>query len=214
MRRITRRLTGIYNVIEGDLAVYSIGELEQYFKNVGFDFKKGYELIAGCVIAKRLEEDTGKIRGVGFEVTAEYRQANGSRRPDIGYSIEHDYYIVDRDVDIWIVDDHNNRNKYQITRLDSRAKGKTPSERLRNLLNKKMRIQPDSYLQLIVLLDEQFDLDFDEIKSHLESLEPIPYVRIGLIVQHSDDPKRRPFLCFEIYPDVIRDEREVYLDIY
>ncbi len=186
--------------IKSTYALYTVAEVESYLVSLpnSFDFKRGHELLAGGVRAKYCMTGTEKNVGVGFRL-AEAQTVPPMDRPSLSNLLK-EFNLDDRDVDIVIGND-DWLAPLQVTRLEERGKGSTPMERLNALLYKKMLVQRDPRLELVVLMDETFDLKYDDTCDYLAQLS-VPYGRISLIGQIGTDPKLGQFHCIEIFPEL------------
>ena len=182
------------------ISLYKVKEVESFLQDhpKGFDFKQGHELLAGCVLAKICMTNEELDVGVGFRL-AETHSPESSNRPPLDKLLS-DYSIDDRDIDI-IIGNDDWQSALQITRLDERGKGSTPHQRLKTLLDKKMLVQPDPKLHLVILIDETFELKYEEIRNYI-STKPVSYGKICLIGQTGDTPKLGRFQCIELYPNL------------
>lgn len=111
-----------------------------------------------------------------------------------------EFALEDRDVDIVIGND-DWLSPYQITRVMPKGRGATSEERLIAVLKKKPLIQADHKLQLAILMDEDFDLKYDDVHNYLLSIS-VPYGRILLLGQTGPGPKLGCLKCAEIFPEL------------
>ncbi len=192
------------------IALYRVDEVESYLVNHpdGFDFKAGYELLAGCVLAKCAMRDNAQSVGVGFRLIIK-GPLFSNERPCLKDLIEK-FTIDDRDIDIFIGND-DWRSAYQVTRVLERGQGSTSYQRLISVLNKKLLIQPDPMLQLVMLIDETFNLKYDKLHKYLINHNK-SYGKVYLIGQTGNYPILGKFQCIELYPDLCTyDEVEICL---
>jgi len=184
------------------LAVYPVTEIEDYLrKNPDFcESKKGYEIVAGCVLAKCYETWYSEEFDVGFEISSKTLVKVQGEKPPFSSLIADPASIVDRDVDIWIANDRR-RSKIQITRTEPRTRGKNPIDRLLNTLQSKMNVQSDPNLVLAILVDETFDVDLRQVHDRLTQMT-VPYGQIVLIGQMGTVPKLGVFNCIGLYPKI------------
>jgi hypothetical protein len=101
-------------------------------------------------------------------------------------------------VDIWLQHSYG-QTPIQITRLEHYGVKDDANEGLLRLIEKKIMVQPDNYLQLVILIDYAFDMDRVRIDGFLQG-KPIPYKRIYLVGQIGTHPQLGEFQCLEVYP--------------
>ena len=181
-------------------AICDVEEVESYLavQPDGFDFKRGHELLAGCVLARcAMTGEMNKV-AVGFRLAPTQNVAS-KEKPPLSHLLS-EFDLEDRDVDIVIGND-DWLSPYQITRVGPRGKGKTSEDRLMAVLRKKMLVQLDPKLTLAILMDEDFNLKYDVVHEHLLNIS-VPYGRILLLGQTGPAPKLGCFECIEIYPEL------------
>ncbi len=192
------------------IALYRIDEVESYLRThpKGFDFKQGYELLAGCVLAKCAMRDSEQSVGIGFRLKIK-ETLHSNERPCLEYLMDK-YTIDDRDIDI-LIGNEEWRSAYQISRVLESGKGATSYERLLSVVNKKLLIQPDPMLQLVLLIDESFNLEYVDLHNYL-LINNKSYGKVYLIGQTGNHPILGKFQCTELYPDLCTyDEVELSL---
>jgi|GEM_PF-4146663 len=192
--------------MHGDMAIYSIEEVQRYFMDNPrfFDTKRGYEALAGWILARAHQIVHGSQATVGFEIGLSDSSAVAGVRPSVERLFT-ECRFADRDADVcvpyWTADGKLMINRIQVTRVEERATGDNPYDRLLNVIKKKTLAQTDRTLQLAVLLDEDIDLSFSRLNSELHTLR-IPYARICLLYQKGIKPIPNTFVCYEVYPEV------------
>ncbi len=192
------------------LARYTVGEIETYFiENPDFfDTKRGYETLTGLILAKCHHQIHDSEAVVGFELKGSYREDGLQTRPSLR-DLFSKGLLVDRDADVCVINEvaegRFEINRIQVTRLEERGRGGSPSNRLVGLIRKKSLVQPDSYLQLAVLIDEPFELDYVQLTSLL-TRQTVPYGRINLVGQYGDPPQPDIFWCMQVYPELLKSE--------
>ena len=191
--------------MEDSLKRYTTEEVEAYFRdNPEFlDTKRGYETLTGLILVKAHQQIYGTNAVLGFEVQG-VKVADGEHtRPSLDELFKTGN-LVDRDADVCVANKDPKGswriNRIQVTRVEERALGESPFDRLLNLIRKKSLVQKDQYLQLAVLLDEDLDLDINELYSEVQLLK-VPYGRVSLVCQAGVTAKPNTFVCYEVYPD-------------
>lgn len=187
------------------LACYRPIEVEQYLSKqpLGFDSKRGYELLCGCVLARCLQSlNPSATSLVGIELLTD-RAEKHELKPSIDELIKY-FESVDRDADISAINYYEDGNftvtRVQVTRLNCQFTEQDPIEEMRRVLTKKMLIQPDPLLTLILMADERFSVAEETLRS-LVSGKKMPYGRIGLVGQVGHAPTGWEFTYIELFPD-------------
>ena len=186
-------------------AEYSVDEIEEHLKEnpQGFDTKRGYELLVGCILARCSEQANGQLPDVGYMVRGTFSKTDRPPRPSLKELFESNM-IEDRDVDIWLRY-HDSQAPVQITRLEGHRARNDANQGLLELIERKLLVQSDYYLQLVILVDHTFDLDKKRLNQYLDS-KFIPYKRIYIVAQVGTSPKRGEFSCLEVYPEICKSE--------
>jgi hypothetical protein len=186
-------------------AKYSVDEIEEYLKEnpQEIDTKRGYELLVGCILARCSEQIEGELPVIGFMVKGAFSSTDQVLQPDLGKFIR-GKLIEDQDFDILLQYD-NSCSIVQITRLEEYRARNDATSGLMELIKKKLLVQFDDYLQLVVLVDHTFDLDIKQVNQSLKA-ESIPYKRIYIVAQVGTSPEPGKFSCLEVYPEICKSE--------
>ena len=92
------------------------------------------------------------------------------------------------------------RSIVQITRFEEHRVDDDPNCGLLELIKKKLKVQSDEFLQLVVLGDHTFDLQLPSLHQKLLGLQTIPYADIWLVARMGRPPQPGEFRCLELYP--------------
>jgi hypothetical protein len=136
--------------------------------------------------------------GVGFRLD-KAQPVVSDERPSL-LKLLTEFALEDLDADI-IIGNDSWQSPFQIARLVETGKGSTSYQRLKSVLEKKMLVQPDPKLELAILINESFNLNYDEIHDFLVRIS-VPYGRICLIGKTGSTPELGQFQRIEIFPEV------------
>lgn len=182
-------------------AKYSVEEIEQFLgiNHLGFNSKQGIELLVGCILSRCSEKLIEELPLVGFLMKGTYPKTNQIPRPALSEIIGNKY-IEDKDFDIQL-QYHDHHCIIQITRLEKHGAKDDANQGLMNLIDKKLNVQKDDLLQLVICLDHTFDLDEAKLEQFLKD-KSVPYKRIYIVGQFGEIPKFGEFRCMEIFPEI------------
>jgi len=190
---------------------FEVGEIEEYINchPEKYETKRGFELLAGCILSKYNNKNTGYLLSIGYNLKRTY----SGNDPSLKEIFELDI-IEDSDVDIYLKYKNNNLPfiKVQITRLEEYRSKNNEKNALFELIDKKLLIQKDEKLILVVLGDYSCDIEFNRIKSYFEKKD-VPYGYVYIIGQFGEEPKRGKYNLIEIYPDLREPEEFITLNI-
>ncbi len=161
--------------------------------------KKFMELFIGSLVARFFGTDSSLNLCAGFPLKRITKQTQVINGPPLLEIINSNDLIADSDVDVCIGDPHNPNMLYpcQITRLVANADGCRATDALLELLAKKLRVQPDKRLILIINIEDEICVDLDKLNDFL-GIHNIPFGYIFLIGKA--DSQYGNFVCFQIFP--------------
>jgi len=181
-------------------ANYRVEEVEHFLRNnpEKVDTKIGFELLVGCVLARCNEKIKGELPNVGYMVKGIFSDSDKLLRPNM-HELFGGNIIEDRDVDVWLQNSYG-QSPIQITRLERHGAKDNANKGLLRLIEKKIMVQSDKYLQLVIFIDYNFDMD-KKIMDNLFKGKFIPYKRVYLVGQMGTRPQLGEFRCWEVYPE-------------
>jgi hypothetical protein len=187
-------------------AEYSADEIEANFKANpdDFDETRGYEALVGCILSRVAREVNNEEITVGFMMRGSFGERTDIGKPTLHSLIQDRSLVEDDDADLWMHSNHG-QGPIQVTRLTD-VRGSAGLPELLELIDKKCLVQKDEFLQLVVLLDSNFDLDLEQLRNELKQRE-CSYARIYLIGQLGRTPRLGEFSCLQIYPDLTAKTR-------
>lgn len=164
--------------------------------------KKFMELFAGYIVACMLYEETGQNLMVGFPLKTITKHTQPISGPSLQELIDDTSIIDDSDVDICI---SNKQNLYrcQITRVVPPGDRNWPTRDFLDVLKKKLRVQSDDKLTLIINIEDSISINEDQLNDFLSKNE-IPYGAIFVVGKSANNTGI--FRCWRIHPDISASE--------
>ena len=189
-------------------AEFSADEIEANFRTNPSDFEetRGYEALVGCILSRVAKKLNGEESRVGFMMRGSSDDITDIPEPTIHGLIQDRTLVEDDDADLWMRDSRG-QSPIQVTRLTD-VRGTVGLPELLELIDKKCRVQKDEFLQLVALLDSNFDLDLEQLRNELEHRK-CPYASIYLIGQLGRTPRLGKFSCLQIYPFLTPETRVI-----
>lgn len=164
-----------------------------------FDHNSGYEILCACIIAKAFPGEDGVLPRLALPTRDSYRSGDVGGVSSLWATLDN-LGIADEDSDFGLSFGDGLVFPFQVTQLVAIKPILDALDLMKKTLSRKMTVQPDEVLQLIVLCDETFDFRPRDVTVWLSD-QQVPFGQIKMIAQVGNEPRFGEFKCFQLYPE-------------